>query len=374
MFLLFVDTLPFLIYLTAILSLIAFVIICATIVFIFINRIRRAGFKQNIIRAEKIVYEELSDKFLIYNTLNEIPKEKLEQDINGLIELKNSNKIFRQGLIETMVKFKLNLSGTMVEIIETTYLRLGLNQLVASKLKSSIWFKRAEALNQIQEMNDSSSLAGVEVATKDRNIDVRVNAYATLIRLNSQDCFTFLREEKQQLSTWHQIYLLDAISKSPGIQLPNFSDYLEADNKSVISLCIKIIVHYKRFEAIPKMISLLDRKDEELNYQLIEALGLLNAEEAEDELKEIYQHEPEANKSQILLALGNIASGASLQFINTEFLTNRSHLILKSATQAMAQHRSALTSEALQTSQTLTNAQQQMLNHFKEPLNLHGIL
>jgi len=374
MFLLYVATFPFLIHLTAILSLIAFVIICATIVFIFINRIRRAGFKKEIIRAEKIVYEELSDKFLIYNTLNEIPKEQLEQDINGLIELKNSSKIFRQGLIETMVKFKLNLSGTMVEIIETTYLRLGLNKLVTSKLKSSIWFKRAEALNQIQEMNDSSSLAEVEVATKDRNIDVRVNAYATLIRLNSQDCFTFLSEEKQQLSTWHQIYLLDAISKSPGIQLPDFSDYLEADNKSVISLCIKIIVHYKRFEAIPKMTSLLDRKDEELNYQLIEALGLLNAEEAEDELKEIYQHEPEANKSQILLALGNIASGASLQFITTEFLKNRSHLILKSATQAMAQHRSAFTSEALKTSQTLTNAQQLMLNHFQEPLNLHGIL
>lgn len=362
------------IQLTAILSLIAFIIICATIVFIFVNRIRRAGFKRDIIKAEKIVYEDLSDNFLIYNTLSEIPEEKLEQELSRLSKLKNSSKIFRQALIETMVKFKLNLSGTMVEIIESAYLRLGLNKLVVSKLKSSIWSKRAEALNQIQEMNDSSSLAKVEAATKDRNIDVRVNAYAALIRLNASDCFTFLIEEKQQLSAWHQVYLLDAISKATNLQLPDFSNYLKVGNKSIISLCIKIIVHYKRFETIPTMIGLLNRRDEELNYQLIEALGLLNAEEAEEELKEIYQQEPENNKSQILLALGNIASGASLQFITAEFLKNRSHLLLKSATQAMAQHRPSFASAALQTSQNLTSEQQLMLKHFKEPLNLHGIL
>ena len=374
MYLLLVTSFPFLIQLTAILSSIAFIIICATIVFIFINRIRKAGFKRDIVKAEKIVYEDLSDNFLIYNTLSEIPEEKLEQELNRLSKLKNSSKIFRQALIETMVKFKLNLSGTMVEIIEVAYLRLGLNKLVVSKLKSSIWSKRAEALNQIQEMNDHSSLAQVDTATKDPNIDVRVNAYAALIRLSASNRFTFLTEEKQQLSAWHQVYLLDAVSKSTNLQLPDFSDFLKVDNKSIISLCIKIIVHYKRFETIPTMIGLLNRRDEELNYQLIEALGLLNAEEAEEGLKEIYQQEPENNKSQILLALGNIASGASLHFINTEFLKNSSHLLLKSATQAMAQHRSGFTTQVLQMTQNLTDGQQLMLKHFKEPLNLHGIL
>lgn len=364
---------PLLIQLAALLSLIGFIIICATMLLIYFNRVEGASSKKNKEKAEKIIYEELSDRFLVYNTIQEIPQSELEHTINRLSKLKNKNKLFSQTLIKTLVHFKLNLSGATIEIINSAYSWLGLKEFVLKKLKSSLWFIRIEGLNEIQEMNDTSSLSDIRNMTTDRNIDVRVTAYAALIKLKTEDCFSFLAHESDQLTDWHQIFLLDSLNKVPHIQLPDFTAYLATGNESVIMFCIKAIVHYKRFDTVPKMIELLDHKDKEVRNQVIWALGLLNAEEAEDQLKAIFPKEQIDNKSQILLALGNIASGDSLNFITAQFLKNDNHLLLKSAAEAMTLHGTELKHEAQNKLANLSEEQKAMFKHFQEPLNLHGV-
>lgn len=371
--LLAVSNYPALIQIAALLSLIGFIIICATMVFIYFNRVDGAISKKNKQRAEKIIYEELSDSFLIYNSVSEIPKAELDHTINRLSKLKNTNKLFSQALIKTLVHFKLNLSGATVEIINSAYSWLGLKEFVLQKLKSSLWFVRTEGLNEIQEMNDTSSLPDIQSMTADPNIDVRVTAYAALIKLKTDDCFSFLGQESDQLTAWHQIFLLDAISKVPNVQLPDFTVYLDTENKSIIMLCLKAITHYKRFETVPKLIELLSHTDDEVRNQVIWTLGMLNAEEAEDKLKEIYPNEDIENKSQILLALGNIASGDSIDFIAQQFLKNEDHQLLKSAAEAMALHGTELKKQAHHALSNLNEEQKAMLKHFQEPINLHGI-
>jgi hypothetical protein len=364
---------PFIIQLAALLSLIGFTIICVTMFVIYLNRLKGASAKKNKKIAEKIIYEEISDRFLVYNAINEIPPVELEFTVNKLSRLKNKSKLFSDTLIKTLVHFKLNLSGATVDMINSAYSWLGLKEFILKKLKSTLWFIRIEGLNEIQEMNDTSSLSDIRNMTKDRNIDVRVTAHAALIKLKTEDCFSFLEHESDQLSHWHQIFLFDSLNQVPDVQLPDFTVYLSTRNESMIIFCIKIIVHYKRFEVVPKMIELLNHKDKEVRNNVIWALGLLNTEEAEDQLKTIFPNEQIDNKSQILLALGNIASGNSLNFIITQFLKNDNHLLLKSAAEAITLHGTLLKYEIQNKLTNLSEEQKAMFKHFQEPLNLHGV-
>lgn len=369
----FFSDYPIIIQIAAILSLTGLVMICLTMFLIFFNRIKGVRSKKNQGKAEKVIYEELSDHFLIYNSVAEIPQEELEHTIKRLSKLKNHNRVFSQALIRTLVYFKLNLSGATTEIINSAYVWLGLRPFVLKKLKSWLWFVRSEGVTETQEMNDTSSLFAIEKITTDLNIDVRITAYAALIKLKSPNSFSFLGKESEQLTAWHQIFLLDAVTKVPDIQLPNFTSYLTTENKSIILFCLKVIVYYKCFETIPKVIELLRHKDDEIRNQTIWTLGMLNVEEAENKLKESYPKENIENKSQILLALGNIASGQSLDFIIVQFLDSKNHLLLKSAAQAITLHETELKEKAYNTLTNLNNEQKVMLKHFQEPLNLYGI-
>ncbi|RYG13295.1 MAG: HEAT repeat domain-containing protein, partial [Chitinophagaceae bacterium] len=336
--LLFFSEYPIIIQIAAMLSLTGLALICLTMFLIFFNRIKTVRLQKNQGKAEKIIYEELSNHFLIYNSVEEIPKEELEHTIRRLSTFKNKNRVFSQALIKTLVYFKLNLSGTTTEMINSAYVWLGLRAFVVKKSKSWQWFVRNEGLMEMQEMNDTSSLPAIEKITTDLNIDVRITAYAALIKLKSPNSFSFLDKESEQLTVWHQIFLLDAISKVPDIQLPNFTSCLASANKSIILFCLKVIVYYKCFYTIPKMIELLAHDDDDVRNQIIWALGMLNAEDAENKLTESYPKENLTNKSQILLALGNIASGQSLNFIVAQFLDSQNHLLLKSAAQAITLH------------------------------------
>lgn len=364
---------PLLIKIAALISLIALAFIFITLLIIYINRVKTAVRKRNEKIAEHLIVKELSERFLIYNTISEIPEDELTYAVNKLKELKNTSLVFRKTLVKILVHFKRNLNGAIVEIINSAYLWLGLRGFSLSKLKSRWWFTRTEGLVELKEMNDIDSLPEISRLMKDSNIDVRITAYSALIKLKADNSFSFLREETSQLSEWHQIFLLDVIGTVPDLIIPELGSYLEAKNTSIVLLCIKAIIHYKQFGAIPKMIDMLNHEDECVRNQLINALGLLNAEEAEEKLTEIYPGEHNKNKSQILIALGNISSGISLDFIKEKFLKADHYLLLKSAAEAIVSHSNELKKDAIASLPNLDDEQKAMLKHFQEPLNLYGI-
>ena len=364
---------PLLVKIAALISLIALAFIIITLLIIYFNRIKTAARKKNEKIAERVIVKELSERFLIYNTIREIPEDELTYAVNKLKELKNTSLVFRKTLVKILVHFKRNLNGAIVEIINSAYLWLGLREFSLSKLKSRWWFTRTEGLVELKEMNDIDSLSEISGLMKDSNIDVRVTAYSALIKLKANNSFSFLREETSQLSEWHQIFLLDVIGKVPDLVIAELGPYLETKNNSIVLFCLKVIIHYKQFGAIPAMINMLDHEDEQVRNQLINALGLLNAEEAEEKLIEIYSGEHNKNKSQILTALGNISSGVSLDFIKEKFLKADHYILLKSAAEAIVSHSNELKKDAIASLPNLDDEQKAMLKHFEEPLNLYGI-
>jgi hypothetical protein len=363
---------PLLIKIAALISLIALTFILIILLIIYFNRVKTAIRKKTEKVAERLIVKELSERFLIYNTISEIPGDELTRAVNKLEELKNTSFVFKKTLVKILVHFKRHINGPIVEIINSAYLRLGLREFSLSKLKSRWWFTRTEGLVELKEMNDINSLPEISRLMKDSNIDVRITAYSALIGLKADNSFSFLSEEVSQLSEWHQIFLLDVIGKVPDLIVPDLGSYLETKNNSIILFCIKVIVHYKQFDAISSMIDVLNHPNEHVRNQLINALGLLNAVEAEKKLIEIYPSEHNKNKSQILIALGNISSGASLDFIREKFLNADHYVLLRSAAGAIVSHPGELKKDAIAKLPNLDDEQKAMLKHFQEPLNIYG--
>jgi len=366
--------LPTIIFIATIVSLLAVVVAAFTFTTIIVKRIRNQREQKHVAEAENQIVHELNEHILNYDSISDIPENELDQTLNNLIILKDKNEVFKHSLVKIMVYFKHNLTGNISTLISFTYKRLNLLEVSLGKLNSNLWFTKAQGLKELQDINDKDSANYVTALLHNKNIDVRIEAYAALQKLKAENSFSFFKTETEQLSNWHQILLVDAIVKSENDQLPEFKNFLKNENQSLVLLAIKLIAHYKQFEAIPELIELLGSKNEILRHEAICALGTLDALEAERKLISIYPTERNRNKIQILLAIGDIASGTALNFLKEKFLKADHFTILKAAASAIMAHPVEMRDQMLSKLSELDEEQQAIIKHFKDPLiKLHGI-
>lgn len=365
---------PLLIQVAIVIILLALLIIVMTLLIIIFQRITAKIYKKKSDLAQNLILDELNKHILRYDSIEEMSKDELEETINRLNLLKNENNVSRKVLLKILLYFRLNLLGGITKIINLTYTKLNLSDFTLTKLQSSSWLKKAEGLKELQQMDGQQFIPEISKLQNDKNIDVRVEAYTALIKLNPVNPFEFLRLEKSELSEWHQILLFDSVTEINTLSIPSFKNYLRTTNHSIVLFCIKLILHYKQFDASHELISLLDHEDEQVRYQTIYALGYLNVQEANQKLMQIYPNECSRNKSQILLALGEIASTEGIDFIEDKFIHTSQYSILMNATRALVAHSKDLRSKALVAeSFILDEGQKAAIKHFKDPLiKLYG--
>ncbi len=368
-----IENLPLLIKVVALVIVVALFMIAVTLIVINYHRNKIIADAIEAKETEELILDELNSHFLVYDSIAEIPQKEFDQTVSKLAQIKNRSAIARQVLVNLLVYFKHNLKGSITRIITTAYFRLNLADFTLSKLKSVFWFNKAKGLKELQEISNSQSAQPIIELLKDDHMEVRVEAYSALINLQKGDAFKYLSEEKEEFSEWHQILLFDIITKAELPQIPNFKNYLSSTNKSLVLLSIKLILYYHQFDAIPELIKLLDHPDENIRHEAICALGELNAIVAEEKLIAIYPKEHNRNKSQILLTIGHMATGNSIEFIKEKFLKAEHFTILKSAAAAIIAHPTALKNQILAGLTNLDDEQRAMIKHFEDPLiKAHG--
>ncbi|MBU0696322.1 MAG: HEAT repeat domain-containing protein [Bacteroidetes bacterium] len=353
-------------------SFLALAMIFVTLGIIYFHRIKTEDTNEEEAASELIIIEELNKHILRYDSLNEVPEKELLNVINKLTRLKQKSLVFTKVLTRTLMSFSILLTGTIQLVINATYNLLKLQEDTFKKLKSKLWFVKIEGLREVQEINDNDSISQVITLTKDNNINVRVSAYAALIQLDSKEKYKFLDDEQETLTLWHQIILTNAMEKIDSNELPDFKRYLGSTNNSIVLLCMKLILHYNQLNAVSSLIKLLSHKDDEIRCFVIQALGKLNADEAEQQLIERYPKESLGNKTQILLSLGNIISLISLKFLTDKFIRGEHFDILKSAAEAINTFPQELKKLVPIDSTLLDEKQITLIKHYEEPLNLYG--
>ncbi len=363
---------PVIIIIALVVSFLALIMIFVTLGIIYFHRIKTEDTNEEEAASELIIIEELNNHILRYDSLNEIPEKELRTVVNKLTRLKQKSLVFTKVLTRTLMSFSILLTGTIQLVINATYNLLKLREGTLKKLNSKLWFVKIEGLKEVQEINDNHSISQVITLTKDNNINVRVSAYAALMQLDYEEKYKFLVDEQETLTQWHQIILTNAVEMIDSTELPDFKTYLGSTNNSIVLLCIKLILHYNQLNSVSSLITLLNHKDDEIRCFVIQALGKLNANEAEQKLIERYPNESIGNKVQILLALGDIISLTSLKFLTHKFIKEEDFYILKSAAAAINAFPQELKKLVPFDSTLLGKKQITLIKHYEEPLNIYG--
>lgn len=305
---------------------------------IFISRVRATYIQIRTAKARELISDKLNNYLFVMESVGYVTHNDFKRvitEFNKIKRLKFENNLVRQLLIDQLIYFRKNFTSTTSALLRMLYQNLGLKELSSYKLNDGAWEIKAQGIAELREMESIVNTADILPYTKSCNDDLRVEAQAAYIGLNSADPFSFLGNTPELLVEWHQIILFDAIAKNEGITIPSFTTWLNSPNTSVVIFCIKLIVQYTQIDAIPNLILLLHHPDEKVQNCAINALGKLGATAAEQVMIDHYTHLSEPCKLEVLKALGRIKGKHSINFLRSEFINAESFYICKYAMYAI---------------------------------------
>ncbi|NLR58569.1 HEAT repeat domain-containing protein [Chitinophaga polysaccharea] len=279
------------------------------------------------------------DEVLTHPEADTVPADQVVLNLDAFQELPLDKKWARAALTERIIHFRRNVRGNMGLLLRSLYMQLELDKDAMKKMKAGHWEKKVQALIEFTSMDMSVADVTILPLTNSRNRELRAAARHAYIKLSKNEPFKFFDVVTEPLLMWDQVELLRIISTTEDIAIPNFARWVTySSNKSVVSFCLKLIVHYNQLPAVPAVIKLLDTKDHYLRADAINCLGKLRVPDVEDKLVSIYSTQPLHCQIEILKALGRISSGRHIEFLKLEFLHSTDFDLRKSAAKSLVRN------------------------------------
>lgn len=337
-----------------------------------ILRRRFRGFRRDTKIAQ---LNEQIDDLLIENVLSQDPEAvetpgQTAEAAAAAFQLKPFDTRWgRQVLIDRLINYRNNVRGTMGDEIRTLYLLLELDKDSFKKLKSRKWNRKVRALNELSSMEIGVADVIILPLTNSRNRELRAAARQAYIKLSKNEPFKFFDLATEPLLQWDQVELFRIITTTPHIAIPNFAQWITySTNKSVVSFCLKLVIHYHQLKAIPAVMKLLDTKDHLLRAEAINCLGKMKIADAEEKLVYIYNNQPLDCQIEILKALGRIGSGRHTEFLRQEFMLSTDFELRKNAAKSIINNQSADSSIVDELMATASPENKLILKHCMNPL------
>ncbi|PSL46209.1 hypothetical protein CLV51_103185 [Chitinophaga niastensis] len=283
-----------------------------------------------------IIEEVLTNPTLLKD---DVPVAHVQLNLEPFQELPLHKKWAREVLTERIIHFRRNVRGNMGELLRNLYLQLELDKDTMKKMRSGHWEKKVQALVEFTSMDMSIADVTILPLTNSRNRELRAAARHAYIKLSKNEPFKFFDVVTEPLLMWDQVELFRIITTTQNIAIPNFARWITySANKSVVSFCLKLVVHYNQLPAVPAIVKLLETKDHYLRADAINCLGKLRVPDAEDKLIVMYSSQPLHCQIEILKAVGRISSGRHVDFLKQEFLHSTDFDLRKNAAKSLVKN------------------------------------
>ena len=316
------------------------------------------------------IIDNLIVTHIVMNEAMQQPKVAEYESVAGHFQIPELQpKWARKLLIDRIINYRKNIRGTVGQALRTLYLDLELDADTQRKLKSGSWNKKVQALNEYVSMDVPVSDVTLLPLTNSRNRELRAAARHAYIKLSRNEPFKFFDVVSDNLLMWDQIELFRIITTTENIVIPNFARWITySTNKSVVSFCLKLAVHFSQTDAIPAIVRLLATRDHRLRADSIEALGKLGVKEVANDLKGMYHHQPQECQIAILKALGELRDRTNLEFLLQEFQHASNFEIRKHAAAAIVAIYSPGAPELDELLASAKSENQLILKHCMNPL------
>lgn len=263
------------------------------------------------------------------------PEEHPHDVVQHLAETFKTTLPFHRPYIKLQVEHELvhyhaSFTGKTAEILRQLYLALQLDALAYKRLNDSDWEVQVYGIKLLAQLSIREAAPKLLAFTDDEIGTLRMEAQAAFLKLSDEHPFRFLDRARERILDWHQLVLIDVITKSKNLKIPSFSFWLNSKNDTVVLLCLKLIRYYQQFEAISSLTNLLNHSNEQVRLLAIDLLGQFEAHSSEQLLVKQYKNATQIEKSAIIKALGQIASGQQLDFLLEQVEADSHELVFNS--------------------------------------------
>jgi hypothetical protein len=269
-----------------------------------------------------------------------------------------------------LIRYRKNFRGEVGDLLRKLYIDMNLLDDSFKKLNTFKWETKIKALSELTNMDIPISDSTLLPLTNSRNPTLRAASRNAYIQLSKNEPFKFFDIATEPILPWDQLEMFKIITTSKDITIPNFSRWVSySNNKSIVTFCLKLIVHYDQRTAIPAVMELLSTKDHYFRAHAINCLGKLSAEDAEEKFITIYNSQPVNCQLEILEALGLIASGRHLDFLKNEFIHSFNFDIQMRAARSIIRHNTQNSRLLLNELMETTNEESKLIiKHCHNPL------
>lgn len=263
----------------------------------------------------------------------------LANSVKKFSEFNLNNKRVRRALAEEIIQFRSQFLGTTADRFRELYLALNLQRDLEKSVKSRSIKKIVLAVKELIELEIRAPWFEVESFLRHKNQYVREICRRYVITTVEDGISKVFNSLNESLTGVEELEIFQSITTLKGLDIPEFSQWLKEENDfSLVSLCLKLVVYFQQYSAVPAIESLLFTENLTLRKEAVNALGKLMQPASEESLARIYDEQNEPVKIEIIKALGRICSGERLNLLQSIFLKERGIELRKRAVRAIMNH------------------------------------
>lgn len=236
---------------------------------------RRLSIKERI---QAIFYKKYEQELIeyLYSGSQDHEITERQQQIIDYLKKCSSSSLKRKIIIITLLKLRNEISGEMSDAIQKLYYQTGLVDYANSNLKSHKWEKVAKGIKEFTQFEVKEAHGQIIKHVNHPKREVRLEIQRYLVQLFKFEGLEFLNVLVCRLTEWDQIRLIEILKKFDNQQIPEFSNWLESTNDSVVSFSLKLTKTFHQYESKNALIKLLNHINPEIRIEAIEVLTHFN--------------------------------------------------------------------------------------------------
>lgn len=216
--------------------------------------------------------------------------------------------------MENLLSLHKSLIGESAEQLRHLYLQLGLHSYSKQKLYSGSWHVIAQGIGELAEMGMREYNDLIRSFINHPHPVLRSEAQVALLKLKKNGLFALLDDLKEPLSDWQQLQLARAASKAQLLAIPDFKQWLDNNEETILIFSLRMIAYYGQHNALPQLYQLLQHTSEKVREEAVITLRHLEAFEAVPVLTSMYEHETVNIRLEILKTLPVIGGPETIPF------------------------------------------------------------
>ncbi len=202
--------------------------------------------------------------------------------------------------IEELLICKKYLKGAAMQAAVNLYKELDLRKATNKKLNSSIWSRVVKGIQEIYIFDQYDAMEQLFHFADNSNPFIRAEAQFGVVNLIGFEALRFLKNVKNQLSTWDQINILEQLKLFPPKPLDEMPIWLKSSNDSVVLLGLKILYEYPDNSYYSNMIACLEHSNPLIRNHTIRCCEKVNIFDTNEILENIYSNETIVNQLLLL--------------------------------------------------------------------------